>query len=300
MNPFRRGTVLEVCELSFSMGKPMKQLRFLAIVLIALTGIASAQELPLLSNDAPVGPRDVVEVRVLEDATMSGRVTVTDDGNVILANVGKFYVAGLTTAQIEAKLKTLLESSFLAKATVSVQVVEFSSKPISVVGAVVRPGRISASSNTTLIQAITQAGGLTTGYGKDLYVLRTGQNGLSEQLAIDIEELMVAGNPDLNIPLAPNDLVNVPLDTPVTIYLMGEVQRPGKALFRRSQTPTLLQALADAGGPTDRASKEVVIKRMVNGKEQTIKVDYRKIIAGRTKDLILQDNDTVVVREAFF
>lgn len=278
----------------------MKHFAFLIVALIALTGAAAAQELPILSTDAPVGSRDVIEIRILEDAAMSGRVTVAEDGNIVLNNVGKVNVAGLTSAQIEAKLKSLLEANFLARATVSVQVVEFSSKPISVVGAVLRPGRISASSNTTLIQAITQAGGLTTGYGKELYVLRTGQNGLSEQLAIDIEELMVAGNPDLNIPLAPNDLVNVPLDTPVTIYVMGEVQKPGKALFRRSQTPTLLQAIADAGGPTDRASKEVIVKRIVNGKEQTIRVDYKRIIAGRVKDVVLQDNDTVVVKEAFF
>ena len=278
----------------------MKQLGFMAMLLIALAGTAVAQDLPILANDSVIGPRDVVEVRILEDATMSGRLTVTDDGNLVLNNVGKVYVAGLTGGQAEAKLKQLLEASFLAKATVSLQVVEFSSKPISVIGAVLRPGRISASSNTTLIQAITQAGGLTTGYGKELYVLRTGQNGLSEQLSIDIEELMVSGNPDLNIPLAPNDLVNIPLDTPITIYVMGEVQRAGKATFRRSQTPTLLQAIADAGGPTDRASKDVVIKRWVNGKEKTIKADYKKIIAGRDKDVILQDNDTVVVREAYF
>jgi len=278
----------------------MKKLGILTTLLIALAGVAAAQELPLLSTDSPIGPRDVIEIKVLEDATMSGRSTVGDDGNIVMNNVGKVYVAGLTSAQVEAKLKSLLEANFLAKATISVQVVEFSSKPISVVGAVLRPGRISAGGNTTLIQAITQAGGLTTGYGRELYVLRTGQNGLSEQLAIDIEALMVSGNPDLNIPLAPNDLVNIPLDTAITIYVLGEVNKPGKALFRRSQTPTLLQAIADAGGQTDRAHRQVIVKRMVNGKEQTIKVDYKRIIDGRAKDLILQDNDVVVVREAFF
>jgi polysaccharide export outer membrane protein len=278
----------------------MNKLGILTTLLIALAGAASAQQLPLLSTDSPIGPRDVIEVKVLEDATMSGRMTVGDDGNIVVNNVGKVYVSGLTAPQVEAKLKTLLEANFLAKATIAVQVVEFSSKPISVVGAVLRPGRISASGNTTLIQAITQAGGLTTGYGRELYVLRTGQNGLSEQLAIDIEQLMVSGNPDLNIPLAPNDLVNIPLDTAITIYVMGEVHKPGKALFRRSQTPTLLQAIADAGGQTDRAHSQVIVKRMVNGKEQTLRANYKRIIAGREKDLILQDNDTVVVREAFF
>jgi polysaccharide biosynthesis/export protein len=278
----------------------MKRLGILITLLMAMALSGAAQELPLLSGDAPVGPRDVLDVRVLEDATMSTRSTVTDDGNLVMNHVGKIYVAGLTATQIENKLKTLLESSYLAKATVSVQVIEFSSKPISVVGAVLRPGRISASANTTLIQAITQAGGLTTGYGKELYVLRTGRNGLSEQLSIDIEELMVNGNPDLNIPLAPNDLVNVPLDAQITIYVLGEVMKPGKALFRRSQTPTLLQVIADAGGVTDRARSEVIIKRIVDGKEKTLRANYKRIINGREKDPILQDNDTVVVREALF
>jgi polysaccharide export outer membrane protein len=272
---------------------------FLSLIVVLAT-IASAQELPILSNDSPVGPRDTLDIKVLEDPTISGRTVINDDGSIALNVMGKVPVAGLTATQIEARLKTLLETSFITRATVSVQVVEFASKPISVVGAVVHPGRIGATGNTTLIQAITQAGGLTPGYGRELYVLRTGRNGLSEQVAIDIEDLMVNGNADLNIPLSPNDLVNVPLDTPVTVYVTGEVMRPGKAQFRRSQTPTLLQAIADAGGLTDRASRKIIIKRVVNGKETTIRADYKNIVRGRIRDVVLLDNDTVVVDEALF
>lgn len=269
--------------------------------LFTLAAIAGAQELPILSSDAPVGPRDVLDVRVMEDTAMNDpRATVNENGEVALRVLGKVRVAGLTSTQIEAKLKTLLEANMLTRATVSVQVVEFASKPISVVGAVVRPGRIGATGNTTLIQAITQAGGLASGHGKELYVLRTGRNGLSEQVAINLDELLVQGKPELNIPLAPNDLVNVPLDTPIAIYVMGEVMKPGKIEFRSSQTPTLLQAMAAAGGPTDRASRTVVIKRMDNGREQRIEVNYKKILNGDRKDEILRDNDTVYLKEALF
>jgi polysaccharide export outer membrane protein len=279
----------------------MKIRAALIIVLTAALGASAAyaQDLPLLSADATVGPRDVLDVKVLEDPSMSSRVTVADDGQITLNVIGKVGVAGLTAVQIEAKLKSVLEA-VLTKATVSVQVVEFASKPISVVGAVVRPGRIGATGSTTLIQAITEAGGLAAGHGKEIYVLRTARNGLSEQLSIDVEELMVRGNPNLNIPLAPNDLVNIPLDPPVTIYVLGEVMKPGKALFRRSQNPTLLQAIADAGGWTDRASRKVTIKRITNGKQQTIKIDYRDILSGKIEDVVLQDNDTVYVAEALF
>jgi protein involved in polysaccharide export with SLBB domain len=119
-------------------------------------------------------------------------------------------------------------------------------------------------------------------------------------VAIDIDQLMVQGRAELNIPLAPNDLVNVPIDTPVAIYLLGEVMRPGKVEFRSSQTPTLLQAIAAAGGPTDRASRRVVVKRIVNGIEQTIKLNYRDILNGKRKDEILHDNDTLYLEEAIF
>jgi polysaccharide export outer membrane protein len=279
--------------------KPILNRLFVLTLLTLGATMAAAQDLPLLSDDSPVGPRDVLDVRVLEDPTVTSRAVVNDDGQIILNVVGKIAVAGLTPRQVETKLKTALEA-YITKATVSVQVAEYGSKPVSVVGAVVHPGRIGANNGMTLIQAITQAGGLTPGYGRELYILRTGNNGLSEQLTIDIEELMVSGNPDLNVPLAPNDLINVPLDTPVTIYVMGEVMRAGKALFRRSQTPTLLQAIADAGGPTDRASKNAIIKRTVAGKQQTISVNYRDIIKGKKQDVVLQDNDTVVLEQSLF
>ena len=278
----------------------MKSRAVLISLLLALAVGASAQELPILSTDSPVGPRDRIDIQVLEDPTISGTYSINDDGVVALKVIGRVQVAGLTSTQIEAKLRALLEADILTKATVSVQVTEFSSKPISVVGAVVRPGRIGASGNTTLIQAITQAGGLAAGHGKQLYVLRTARNGLSEQVAIDIDGLMVEGRPELNIPLSPNDLVNVPIDTPITIYVMGEVMRPGKIEFKSSQQPTLLQAIAAAGGPTDRAKSSVVIKRMMGGREQTIKIDYRRILKGAQPDQLLRDNDTVWLDEALF
>ncbi len=266
---------------------------------MAFASVATAQELPL-SGDSPLGPRDVIDVRVIEDTSMSGRLTVTDDGQIVMNVVGKVVVAGLTSSQVEAKLEKLLESDYLAKATVSVQIVELASRPISVIGAVARPGRISVTGTTTLIQAITLAGGLAAGHGKEILVRRTARNGLTAQVSIDIDGLMVEGNPDLNIPLAPNDLVNVPIDPPITIYLMGEIMRPGKAQFRRSQTPTLLQAMSDAGGPTDRAAANVVIRRIIDGKQERIVVNYKDILRGRRADEILKDNDTIIVGEAFF
>ena len=252
------------------------------------------------SSDAPIGPRDVLEIRVLQDTSMNTRGTVTDDGKISFGYLGKLDVNGLTPVQLEQKIKAELEKKFMQKADVTVLVLEAGNRPISVVGAVMHPGRINATGNITLLQALTQAGGLATGYGKTVYVLRSAANGLTDQVAIDVDDLMVNGNPDLNLPLRPNDVVNVPVESTISIYLLGEVMRPGKVQFRRSQSPTLLQAIADAGGPTDRASAKCVIKRRVNGKETNIIVDYRRILNGKNQDVPLQDDDTIFVRESTF
>jgi polysaccharide export outer membrane protein len=292
----------------------MKRVSSIAIIAMVLVSAALSQrpavaqtQIPpgsLLSSppsasDAPIGPRDVIEVKVFQDPNLYTKGTVTDDGRITMPLIGKVDVSGLTPTEVEARIKGLLEK-YINNPDVSVTVLEAGSKPISVIGAVTHPGRIGITGNISLIQAITQAGGLATGYGRTLYVLRTAANGLTEQIAIDIDDLMVNGNPDLNLPLRANDVINVPIDSSINIYVLGEVMRPGSVQFRRSQTPTLLQALAAAGGPTDRASKRVILKRVVGGAEKTFRYDFKKIIDGRQNDVVLLDGDRIVFAESFF
>jgi len=277
----------------------MKRFLIAALLLSGVATVATAQDLTTASSSR-VGSRDILEIKVLQDEKFNTRATVSDDGQVSLPQVGRVDVAGLTVREVEGRIKSVLEAHYLTHADVTVQVVEFGNKPISVVGAVTHPGSIGTSGNMTLIQAITQAGGLAPGYGKTLYVLRTGQNGLTEQLSIDVEELLVTGNPDLNIPLAPNDVINVPMEVPMTVYVFGEVTHPGPVQLRRSQNPTLLQAIAAAGGPTDRASRIATIKRMTNGQSQVLSANYRRLAEGNQPDIPLQDGDTIYLKESFF
>jgi polysaccharide export outer membrane protein len=279
----------------------------LTALMLAQSAVAQSQVPPGMlgeaapsASDAPIGPRDYLEIKVFQDPSLNTKITVSDDGRITMPLLGKVEVSGLTPADLESRIKTMLEAKYITKADVTVTVLEAGSKPISVIGAVTRPGRIGITGGISLIQAITQAGGLASGYGRTLYVLRTAANGLNEQIAIDIDDLMVNGNPDLNLPLRANDVINVPIDSQINIYVLGEVMHPGSVQFRRSQTPTLLQALAAAGGPTDRASKAVILKRVVSGTEKTFRYDFKKIIDGRQNDVVLLDGDRVVIKESFF
>jgi polysaccharide export outer membrane protein len=276
----------------------MKRLSLLVFAALGLATAGFAQNI-LNNSDVRIGPRDVVDVKVVQDEKLNTHATVSDEGAITMPVVGKVAIGGMTQREAERRIKQVLEARVLNQADVTVQIAEFGNKPISIVGAVTHPGNIGGS-NLTLVQAITQAGGLAPGYGKTLYVIRTGGNGLAEQIAVDIDDLLVNGNPDLNLPLAPNDVVNVPVEVPLTVYVMGEVTHPGKVELRRTQNPSLLQAIAAAGGPTDRAGRNAQINRTVDGKSKTLAANWKRIAAGVGSDVPLQDGDTIYIRESVF
>lgn len=252
-------------------------------------------------NEYRIGPRDMVAIRVFEEPELNVDVRVNEDGSIRLPLVGSVPAEGLTENELAARLKTILESDLLQRASVSVEVTEFRSRPISVLGAVRQPGSLNFSGRLTLLEAITAAGGLAENHGESIFVLRRATNGLTDQVSIPIKDLLVRADPDVNIPIFANDLINVPAAVEVTVYCLGEVATPGALSFQSTEHITLLAAIARAGGLTDRASKKILIRRQRTGGEpQEIWVSYKHIIAGRTPDPELHQGDVVIVKESFF
>jgi polysaccharide export outer membrane protein len=248
-----------------------------------------------------VGPRDLLDVKVFEDDKINGQRRVSEDGTISLPLLNDVAVAGKTTAEIALVLKTLLEEKYMQRASVDVQVIEFRSRPIVVMGAVKQPGNLGFSGRWTLLEALTAAGGLADSHGKVIHILRRADNGLSDQVSIDVDELLLRANPKVNVPIYANDLINVPGTVEVTVYCLGEVARPGALVFKSDERITILAAIAHAGGLTDRAANRILIKRAAGGSgPPEITVDYKKILAGKEPDVELRQGDVIVVKESFF
>jgi polysaccharide export outer membrane protein len=195
----------------------------------------------------------------------------------------------------------MLTDKYVNRANVSVVVREYANKPVSILGAVQKPGSLNISGRWTLLQAISAAGGLSERAGKRIYVLRRSENGLSDTLEIPTDELFQSGAPMWDIPIFPSDIVNIPGKTTVTVYCIGEVKSPGALTFDSGDRITLLSAMAKAGGLSDRASSAVRIKRKgPDGKESEIRVDYKRVLSGKEPDPTLLPDDVVVVKESFF
>lgn len=248
-----------------------------------------------------IGPKDKLEIRVFEEPTLNVELRVSEKGAVNLPLLGEFPVEGLSEEQVAANLKAELERSYLQRATVSVRVTEFRSRPISVLGAVNKPGNLELSGRWTLLEALTDAGGLATDHGNVVHVRRHSSNGLSDQLTVSLDDLLRRGDPRYNIPLKSNDVVTVPAATDLRVFFIGEVQRGGAVSFKSTDRPTLLTAIAQAGGLTERASSKIAVKRLrADGTREEIVVNYKQLLAGKVPDLALRDQDLIVVKESFF
>jgi polysaccharide export outer membrane protein len=248
-----------------------------------------------------IGPKDLVEIRVFEVPELNIERRVSEEGTIALPLIGDVPAQGLTDVELADRLKALLESKYVQRASVSVQVREFRSKPISVIGAVKQPGNLAFSGRWTLLEALSAAGGLADGHGNTIYVIRQAENGLTDQVAVDIEDLMVRADPDANITIFANDVINVPAKIQVTIFCLGEVHKPGAVEFSSTDRITLLTAIARAGGLTDRASRSIRVKRRDRtGRDVETEVDYKRVLSGKAPDMELQAGDVVVVKESFF
>jgi len=248
-----------------------------------------------------LGPRDLVSIQVYEEPDLSGKFTVNEDGTVRLPLVGNVQAEGLTEDELAARLKAVLEDQLLQRASVSVEILEFRSRPISVLGAVRQPGNLNFSGRLTLLEAITAAGGLTENHGASVHILRRASNGLTDQVSIPIEDLLVRADPGVNLPIFANDLINVPVAAEITVYLLGEVASPGAISFKSTERVTLLAALARAGGLTERASRKIRIQRPgPDGKPKEIVVRYKRVLAGEDPDPELRGGDLIIVKESFF
>ncbi len=282
----------------------MQRMRQIARIL-SILGVALVITLSSLAQDREayrIGPRDVLSIKVFEDDKFNAEVRVGEDGAIRFPPLGAVTATGFTANELGAELKRLLEVNTLQRASVTVEIREFRSRPISVIGAVRNPGPLDVSGRMTLIEAITAAGGLAQDHGKLIYILRRANNGLTDQVAVPIDELMVRADPVWNIPIFANDLINVQATVEVTIYCLGEVRQPGALVFKSTERISLLAAIARAGGLNDRASKRILIKRgspAANGQDEII-VDYKRILAGREADVELFQGDVVVVKESFF
>lgn len=284
--------------------RPYASLTLLAALVCAVPAVAppaAAQSPPQVASSYRLGAADRVRVTVAEAPQLGFTGALSPAGTITVPVVGEVPAAGLTAAELAAELERRLEADYLARATVTVEVLEVQARSVSVLGAVKSPGTYGFAGDWTLLEAIGAAGGLAADRGNTVRVVRRADNGLSDQIELPLADLVDRADARLNLPVLPNDVIHVERATKVTIYLLGEVASAGAMELPSTERTTLLTAIARAGGLTDRASPRITIKRHgPDGRITDFQVHYKRILSGRDPDVELAHGDIVLVEESFF
>ena len=262
------------------------------LVISALVGLQANTALAQAAgrNDYQLGAGDVIKITVYQSPDLSLETRVSESGVISYPLLGTVKLGGLSVPQAEKTIADgLLRGNYLKSPQVSILVMQVRGNQASVLGNVNRPGRFPLeTSGLRLTDLLALAGGVAAN-GSDVVTLTGVRNGKPLRTEIDLPSLFAAGGGAKDPLIVDGDVVYV--DRMPTIYIYGEVQRPGAVRLERNMT--VMQALAAGGGVTAR------------GTERGIRIN-RTDAEGRVKEIQptmndqLLNGDVIYVRQSLF
>jgi polysaccharide biosynthesis/export protein len=257
-----------------------------------------------------LGPSDEIVIVAANAEDIANKpIRVTAGGDINLPMVGRVHVAGMSVEELEGELTGRL-SQYIRNPEVAVNVTQFKSQPVSVIGWVANPGVVQLEGRKTLIEVLSMAGGVSRDAGYRVKITRKSEWGLiplpsaitishpsgSYSIAeVNIRGINDASHPEENILIFPFDVISVPRAE--IVYVMGEVKRPGGFALNDKQTISVLQALALSEGlvSTAAARKSKILRPVAGSNRIEIDIDLKQLLAGKIKDVSLQPEDILFV-----
>ncbi|MDF1659409.1 MAG: SLBB domain-containing protein [Verrucomicrobiales bacterium] len=230
------------------------------------------------------------------------KVQIAPDGTVSYLQAVAVRAEGLTLDQLRNRLEEVLAEHQELK--VIVTPVEVASKDFAIIGRVRKPGTYTLDRPTSILEAIARAEGMQVGNVRgsafelaDLersFVARKGK-----KLNVDLARLYFEGDFSQNAFLEPDDYIYVASALENEIYVLGEVNNPGRR--KMPARLTLAQAIGEAGGFAQYAfrKKILLIRGSIHAPETQI-VDMRAILTGEALDVKLQNRDIIFVNKRPF
>jgi len=226
-----------------------------------------------------IGPEDTIEVEVVGQPDRT-RVRVYTDGTIQMNLIGRVSVAGLTPRQASTEIAAKLKSGgFYANPVVNVEVTGFSSRYVTVLGAVNSPGLVPINREYHLSEILARVGGVRE-IAADYLIVRS-ENGPEKRYSID---KLAAGDAKDDPLVAAGDKIFSPQAE--VFYIQGEVKSPGSYPLKTSMT--IAQAIARGGGLTESGSGGRV---KVNRGGKTIKLEPTELV---------QPGDVLTIPERLF
>lgn len=197
----------------------------------AANPVASAQSAPYSTSEYRIQPGDLLDVKFFYNPELNESLTVRPDGRITLQLVNDVVAAGLTPEELTRNL-TKAYTPELTNPRIAVIVKTSIMERVFVDGEVFRAGLVNLVGPTTVLQAISQAGGMKdSAKAGDVLVVRKAADNSNQVMRLDLKKLR-HGDPSEDILLRPNDIVFVPkstianVNTWIDMYIRKNVPLP--------------------------------------------------------------------------
>lgn len=253
-------------------------------------GVQPSQPSAVAPDRYVIGPADTLAITVVGEPDLTNKYRVDTDGTITMPYISRIPVAGSTVAEIQARIATLLKDGYLQNPQVLIDVDQYKSRSVLVVGEVRSPGKVQLTGLTmSLLEALALAGSPTASAANEVIVVHTPKPGEkpAEPITVNRKDLEL-GRAGLDITLQDGDIINVPIAK--RFWVSGQVKNPGNYVLDTGTT--VAQALILAGGLTERGSdRRLTFIRSVDGRivELPAKMDDK-----------VQPNDEIKVGSRLF
>lgn len=126
-----------------------------------IPAVVGLPPVPSVQQSYRIGPNDVIRIQVFQVEELNSEERVSETGQIVMPLIGTLKVAGMTPQEAGAHIAAILRKDYIQNPQVDVYVKEAVSQQITVMGSVVKPGVFPISGQTTLLQAIALAQGVT-------------------------------------------------------------------------------------------------------------------------------------------
>jgi polysaccharide export outer membrane protein len=255
-----------------------------------------------------IGPDDSVTIMAINSDEISKTWRVSSTGELDLPMVGKVHAAGLTAEQLEQTLTVGLKR-YIRDPEVTVYVSDFRSQPVTVAGAIHKPGTYQLEGPKTLLEVLMLAAG-PDAPGPTLIVSRPVESGPiplpgahldptgdRSSIELKLSEVLDPSTAASNLEIRPNDVISVSTKQRL-VYIIGEVSRPGAVELVSQDSISVMQVLAAAGGLTKVASpghSQIMRLDSQGLYKKVAAIDLKRVMTGRDEDRLLKPGDIIVV-----
>lgn len=219
---------------------------------------------------------------------------VDGTGHIYLSLVGKIKVGGLTTWQVQDRIREALES-YIKEPSVVVEVAKPYSQPLYLIGHFNKPGVYFMDRAINLIQGMALGSGPAN--SANLRSARLLRN--KKLVPVDIYEALVHGDLRHNAWLKAGDTIYLPDTNNQNVFVFGAVKNQGAVAMANGQL-SLAQALTYGGlGEFSFDPRIRIIRSLSTTRGELYVVDFNRIMSGEAPQFMLSEGDVIYVPRSF-